>query len=229
MEERKRKLPSEDSSKMSQSCRKKIKFGDELVNSTKKKKKAKQHDIPDDVEEDDVNDVREKLHPHKDVKYMEDCSYQYDDDDDDDDSDYYPSSQDSQVSLLEMGIKRIQSVNNVEERRKEKNETSCGVINKKEPKLEERRKEKMETTSTMIKKQTPKQDEIILVPELMEEVTKSDDNSEELEGGIFWKEFQRKMLRCKNFAEIVPDISLQRKTTMQPHDRQDQIAQFLLP
>ena len=51
---------------------------------------------------------------------MEDCSSQYDDDDDDD-SDYYPSSQDSQVSLLEMGIKRIQCVNNVEERRKEKN------------------------------------------------------------------------------------------------------------
>ena len=175
MEERKRKLPSEDGSKMSLSCRKKIKFGDELVNSTKKKKKAKQHDIPDDVEEDDVNDVRDKLHPHKDVNYMEDCSYQYDDDDDDD-SDYYPSSQDSQVSLLEMGIKRIQSVNNVEERRKEK----------------------IETTSTMINKQTPKQDKIILVPELMEEVMKSDDNSEELEGGIFWKEFQRKMLRCKN-------------------------------
>ena len=68
----------------------------------------------------------------------------------------------------------------------------------------------------------------------MEEVTKSDDNSEELEGGIFWKEFQRKMLRCKNFTEIVqivdstkiPDIS---KTTMQPHDRQDQILQFQLP
>ena len=45
---------------------------------------------------------------------------------------------------------------------------------------------------------------------------KSDDNSEELEGGIFWKEFHRKMLRCKIFAEIVqivdstkiPDISL---------------------
>ena len=29
----------------------------------KRKKKAKQHDISDDVEEDDVNDVREKLHP----------------------------------------------------------------------------------------------------------------------------------------------------------------------
>ena len=84
----------------------------------------------------------------------------------------------------------------------------------------------------MINKQTP-----IVVPELMEEVMKSDDNSEELEGGIFWKEFQRKMLRCKNFAEIVqivdsmkiPDISLQRKTIMQPHDREDRISQFLLP
>ena len=41
MEERKRKLPSEDGSRMSQSCRKKIKFGDELVNSTKKKKRKK--------------------------------------------------------------------------------------------------------------------------------------------------------------------------------------------
>ena len=47
----------------------------------------------------------------------------------------------------------------------------------------------------------------------------SDDNSEELEGGIFWKELQTKMLRCKNFADIAeivdntkfPDISLQRK------------------
>ena len=95
----------------------------------------------------------------------------------------------------------------------------------------------METSSTMINKQTPKEDEIIAVPELMEEVMKSDDDSEELEGGILWKEFQRKMLRYKNFAEIVqmvdstkiPDISLQRKTTMQPHDRQDAISQFLLP
>ena len=79
---------------------------------------------------------------------MEDCSSQCDDDD----SDYYPSSQDSQVSLLEMGIKRIQSVYKVEERRKEKIETSSGVINKQEPKLEQRRTEKMETTSTMINK-----------------------------------------------------------------------------
>ena len=125
----------------------------------------------------------------------------------------------------------------VEERRKEKMETTSTMINKKKPEVEERRKEKMETSSTMINKQTPKEDEIIAVPELMEEVMKSDGNSEELEGGIFWKEFQRKMLRCKNFAEIVqivdstkiPDISLQRKTTMQPHDRQDAISQFLLP
>ena len=50
--------------------------------------------------------MKEKLHPHKYVKYIEDCSSQYDDDD----SDYYPSSQDSQVSLLEMGIRRIESV-----------------------------------------------------------------------------------------------------------------------
>ena len=78
---------------------------------------------------------------------MEDCSSQCDDDD----SDYYPLSQDSQVSLLEMGIKRIQSVYKVEERRKEKIETSSGVINKKEPKLEERT-EKLETSSTMINK-----------------------------------------------------------------------------
>ena len=72
------------------------------------------------------------------------------------------------------------------------------MMNKQKPEVEERRKEKMETSSTMINKQTP-----IAVPELMEEVMKSDDNSEKLEGGIFLKEFQRKMLRCKNFAEIV--------------------------
>ena len=176
---------------------------------------------------------------------MEDCSSQYDDDD----SDYYPSSQDSQVSLLEMGIRRIKSVYKVEEIRKEKIETSAGVINKQEPEVEERRKEKLETSSTMINKQKPEVEKRrkekmetsstminkqtpIVVPELMEEVIKSDDNSEELEGGIFWKEFQRKMFGCKNFAEIVqivdstmiPNISLQRKTTMQPHDRQDGIS-----
>ena len=122
----------------------------------------------------------------------------------------------------------------LEERRTEKTST---MINKQKPEFEERRKEKLETCSTVINKRTPKEDEIIEVPELMEEVMKSDDNSEELEGGIFWKEFQRKMLRCKNFTEIVqivdsmkiPDLSLQRKTTMQPHDRQDAISQFLLP
>ena len=125
----------------------------------------------------------------------------------------------------------------LEERRKEKMETTSTMINKQKQEVAERRKETMETSSAMINKQTPKEDEIILVPELMEEVMKSDDNSEELKEGIFWKQFQRKMLRCKNFAEIVqivdsmkiPDISLQRKTTMQPHDRQDQISQFLLP
>ena len=81
--------------------------------------------------------------------------------------------------------------------------TTSTMINKQKPKVEERRKEKMETSSAMINKQTPKEDKIILVPDLMEEVMKSDDNSEELEGGIFWKEFQRKMLRCKNFAELL--------------------------
>ena len=94
--------------------------------------------------------MKEKLRPHKYVKYIEDCSSQYDDDD----SDYYPSSQDSQVSLLEMGIRRIESVYK-EERRKEKNETSSGVINKQEPEVEERRKEELEVPSTMINKQKP--------------------------------------------------------------------------
>ena len=84
MEERKRKLPPEDGSKTSQSCRKNSNLG--MIWSTlQKEKKAKehdipdevvqkQHDIPDDVEKDNVNNVREKLHPHKYVKYMEDCS-----------------------------------------------------------------------------------------------------------------------------------------------------------
>ena len=58
-----------------------------------------------------------------------------------------------------MGIKRIESVYKVEERRKEKIETSSGVINKQEPEVEERRKEKMETTSTMINKQKPEVEE----------------------------------------------------------------------
>ena len=103
---------------------------------------------------------------------------------------------------------------------------------KQEPKVEERRKEKMDTSSKMIKKQISKIEEIAVA-----EVMEGDDNSEESEGGIFWKELQTKMLRCKNFADIaeivdntkIPDISLQRKTTMQPHDRKDRISQFLLP
>ena len=86
-------------------------------------------------------------------------------------------------------------------------------------------------TSKMIKKQKPKVEEIAVA------IMENDDNSEELEGGIFWKELQTRMLRCKNFANIaeivdntkIPDISLQRKTTMQPHDRKDRISQFLLP
>ena len=123
---------------------------------------------------------------------MEDCSSQYDDDD----SDYYPSSQDSQASLLEMGLRRIESVYKVEERKKENIETSSGVINKQEPEVEERRKEKLETSSMMINKQKPEVEERrkanmetsstminkktpIVVPELMEEVMKSDDNSGE--------------------------------------------------
>ena len=156
--------------------------------------------------------MREKLCAHKVVHYIEDSSSQHDDTADD--SNYYPSSQASQDSLLQMGIKRIESVNKVKERGK-KIDTSSGVINKQEPKVEE----------------------IIAGPELMEDIFKSDGNSEELEGGIFWKEFQRKIFRCKSFADIaeiinsmkIPDIFLQRKTTMQPLDRKDRISQFLLP
>ena len=84
--------------------------------------------------------------------------------------------------------------------------------------MEERRKEKMKTSSEMINKQKPKVEEIAGA-EFMEDMIESDDNSEELEGGIFWKEFQRKMIRFKNFTDIaklvdstkIPDISLQRK------------------
>ena len=45
MEERKRKLPPEDGFKTLQSCKKKIKFGDDLVNSAKKKKKRQSNMI----------------------------------------------------------------------------------------------------------------------------------------------------------------------------------------
>ena len=122
MEERKRKLPSEDGTKKSQHCRKKIKLGDDLVRSEQKIKYQKQHDIPDDVvssgkknqdtpdelEEHNFNDVREKLHAHKVVQYIEDSSSQHDN-----------TTDDSDDSLLEMGIKRIESVNKMEEARKE--------------------------------------------------------------------------------------------------------------
>ena len=111
----------------------KIKLGDDLVSSGKKKKYPKQHNIPDGVvssakqnnlnipeepEDPNFNNLREKLHTHKVVQYVEDSSSQHDDTADD--SDYYPSSQASQDSLLQMGIKRIESIYKVEERRKEK-------------------------------------------------------------------------------------------------------------
>ena len=111
----------------------KIKLVDDLVSSAKKKKYPKQHDIPNDVvscqkrksedlpeeTEEPIFNVREKLWAHKIVQYVEDSSSQHDDTADD--SDYYPSSQVSQDSLLEMGIKRIESINKVEERRKNGN------------------------------------------------------------------------------------------------------------
>ena len=122
MEERKRKLPPEDGTNKSKSCRKKLKLiGDDLVRSEQKIKYQKQNDIPYDIgssgkkknqdtpEELVECDVREKLHPYKFVQYIEDSSSQHDDTADD--SDYYPSSQASQDTLLEMGIKRIESVN----------------------------------------------------------------------------------------------------------------------
>ena len=83
--------------------------------------------------------MREKLQAHKFVQYVEDSSLPHDDTADD--SNYYPSSQASQDSLLEMGIKRIESIYKVEERRKEKMETLSRMINKHEPKVEERKKE----------------------------------------------------------------------------------------
>ena len=50
----------------------------------------------------------------------------------------------------------------------------------------------------------------------------SDDESEELEGGIFWKNFHRKISNCKDFRELsqiiheteILRISLQRKMIM---------------
>ena len=144
-------MPPEDGTKKWQSCRKKIKLVDDLVSSAKKKKYPKQHDIPNDVvscgkrksedlPEKPIFNVREKLRAHKIVQYVEDSSSQHDDTADD--SDYYPSSQVSQDSLLEMGIKRIESINKVEERRKEKMETSSRMINKNKPKWKKEKKKK---------------------------------------------------------------------------------------
>ena len=85
---------------------KNIKLGNDLVRSGQKLKYQKQHDIPEDVvssgkkknqdtpeepEEHNFNNVREKLHAHKVVQYIEDSSSQHDNTADD--SDYYPSSQ----------------------------------------------------------------------------------------------------------------------------------------
>ena len=75
MEKRKRKMPPEDGTKKSHSCRKIIKLGVDLVSSGKKKKYPKQHDIPDDVvssekrksqdiPEEPIFNVREKLQAH---------------------------------------------------------------------------------------------------------------------------------------------------------------------
>ena len=58
MEERKRKLSPEDGTMKSPSCKRKIKLGDDLVSSRKKKKQ----DIPEECEELIFNNVREKLH-----------------------------------------------------------------------------------------------------------------------------------------------------------------------
>ena len=135
-------------------CQKQHDIPDE-VSSGKKKKYPKQHDIPDDVvssgkkknqdipeepEEPNFNSVREKLCALKVVQYVEDSSSQ--NDDTADDNDYYPSNQASRDSLLQMGIKRIESVYKVEERRKEKMETSSRVINKKNQKWKKEEKKK---------------------------------------------------------------------------------------
>ena len=89
---------------------------DGVINSGKKKNL----DIPEEPEEHpNFNNLREKLHAHKVVQYLEDSSSQQDDTADD--SDYYPSSLASQDSLIQMGMKRIESIYKVEDRRNEKN------------------------------------------------------------------------------------------------------------
>ena len=69
-------------------------FPDDVVSSGKKKNQ----DIPEELEEPNFNNVREKLHAHKVVQYIEDSSGQHDDTADA--GDYYLSSQASQDSLL---------------------------------------------------------------------------------------------------------------------------------
>ena len=59
---------------------------------------------------------------------------------------------------------------------------------------------------------------------------KNDDESEELEGGIIWKNFHRKIFNCNNFRVLsqiiqkltqIPRISLQRKMIIGPQDQED--------
>ena len=108
-----------------------------------------------------------------------------------------------------MGIKRIESINKVEKRRKGKIETSrevkeilnTEVENQKwiEEKVEERRKEKIKT-SRDVKEIHHREVEVIdpmpekrTCPVPDESDFESEDESEELEGGIFWKNFHRKV------------------------------------
>ena len=269
MEERKRKLPPEDGTNKSKSCRKKIKLiGDDLVRSEQKIKYQKQNDIPYDIgssgkkknqdtpEELVEYDVREKLYPYKVVQYIEDSSSQHDDTAND--SDYYPSSQASQDTLLEMGIKRIESVNKMEETRKEKLNTSKKVeeiqyreieMNYEKEGVNERRREKVKMSEYVeeichreVTKENEKEEDIdpmtgkTIFPLPDELNFESDDESEEFEGGIFWKNFHRKIFNCRDFDELsqlideteIPSICLQRKMKIGPQDQEDQIAKFLM-
>ena len=61
---------------------------------------------------------------------------------------------------------------------------------------------------------------------------KSDDESEEFEGGIFWKSFHRKNFNCKDFDELsrlmkqIPRICLQRKMKMGHKTRKIKLPNF---
>ena len=116
------------------------------------------------------------MHPHKVVQYIEDSSSQHDDTADD--SDYYPSSQASQDSLLQMGIKRIESIYKVEERRKEKMKPSKEVEEFHYTEVENIKEIEENGINPIPEKRTcPVPDELNF---------KGDDKSEELDGGIFW-------------------------------------------